>query len=99
MLNPNAKQANNPVNNPPIPPNPLPNPPPQQLTVGARATVARMAVAPRHGGLDTISAVDIAWTGGNLYDANIVVPAANGCYRPIDPDKARKVEDKCATIA
>ena len=42
-----------------------------------------------------ISAVDIAWTGGNPYDANIVASAANGCYRPIDPDKARKVEDKC----
>jgi len=46
--------------------------------------------------LDTISGVDVAWTGGNPYDANIVVaPTANGCYRLIDPDKARKVKDKC----
>ena len=57
--------------------------------------MARTAVAPRRGGLDTISTVDIAWTGRNPYDANIVAPTANGCYRPIDPDKARKVEDKC----
>jgi len=64
------------VNNPP---NLLPNPLPKQLTVAARATVARMAVALRHGGLDTISAVDIAWTGGNPYDANVVAPAANAC--------------------
>ena len=72
----NANQANSPVN-PVNPPNPLPNALPQQLMVAARATVARMAVVPRHGGLDTISAVDIAWTGGNHYDANGVAPAAN----------------------
>jgi len=42
-----------------------------------------------------ISAVlDVAWTGGNPYDANVVAPTANGCYRPINPYKARKVEDK-----
>ena len=99
MLNP-ANQANNTVNNlnpnpnPVNPPNP-PNPLPQQLMVAARTTVSRMAVAPRCGGLDTISAVDIAWTGGNPYDANVVAPAANACYRPVDLDKARKVEDKC----
>jgi len=45
--------------------------------------------------LHTILAVDVAWTGGNPYDAEVVAPTANGCYRPIDPDKARKVEDKC----
>ncbi len=87
--------ANNPVSNLPNPPNLKPNPPPQQLMVAARATVARMAVAPRHGNLDMISAVDIAWTGGNPYDTSIAAPAANECYRPIDPDMARKVEDKC----
>jgi len=64
--------------------------------VTMRATVVRAAVLPRCGGLDTISQVDIAWTGGNPYDANVAAPTANdGCYRPIDPDKARKVEDKC----
>jgi len=50
MSNPNANQANNLVNpnpNPVNPPNP-PNPLPQQLTVAARATVARMAVAQWH---------------------------------------------------
>ena len=74
MANP-ANQANIPVNN--VNPNPNPvNPPnpPNPLTVTARATVARTAVVPRRGGLDTISAVDIAWTGGNPYDANIVGP-------------------------
>jgi len=39
--------------------------------------------------------VDIAWTGENPYHTNVVAPMANGCYRPIKPDKARKVEDKC----
>jgi len=96
MSNP-ANQANNPVNNLNPNPNPNPNPPnpPNPLTVTTRETVARMAVTPRRGGLDTISGVDIEWTGGNPYDANVVAPTANGCYRPIDPDKARKVEDKC----
>jgi len=51
--------------------------------VAARATVARTAVVPRCGGLDTISAVDIAWTGGDPYDTNVVAPAANGCCRPL----------------
>jgi len=31
----------------------------------------------------------------NPYDGCVVAPTANGCYRPIDPDKARKVEDRC----
>ena len=96
MSNVPANQANNLVNNPNPNPNPVNPPnPPNPLMVTAKATVARMVVAPRRGGLDTISTVDIAWTGGNPYDANIVAPTANGCYRPIDPDKARKVEDKC----
>jgi len=95
MSNPNPNPANNPVNNLPNQPNPPHNPLPQQLTVAVRATLARMAVVLRCGGLDTISTVDIAWTGGNSYDANVVAPAANGCYRPIDPDKSRKVDDKC----
>ena len=74
MSNP-ANQANNLVNNPNPNPNPVnppnpPNPLPQQLMVAARATVARTVVAPRCGGLDTISAVDIAWTEGDPYDAN-----------------------------
>jgi len=29
------------------------------------------------------------------YDTNVVATTANGCNRPIEPDKARKVEDKC----
>jgi len=45
--------------------------------------------------LDTILGVDVAWSGRKPYDGSIVAPTANGCYRPIDPDKARKVEDKC----
>jgi len=32
---------------------------------------------------------------GNPYDSTINCPAANGCQCPIEPDKARKVEDKC----
>ncbi len=63
MSNPNPNPANNLVNNPPNPPNPQPNLLPQQLMVAVRATVARMTVAPRCGGLDTVSTVDIAWTG------------------------------------
>jgi len=43
----------------------------------------------------TISDVYIACSSGNPYEAWIQALAANGCYRPIDPDKARKVEDKC----
>jgi len=59
MSNLPVNQANNPVNNPNPNPNPV-NPPnlPNPLTVTARATVARTAVAPRQGGLDTISTVD-----------------------------------------
>jgi len=69
----------------PIPVNNLPNnqhntsTPPQQLMVAVRATVVKAAVAPRCGGLDMISAVDIAWTGVNPYDANDLAPTANGC--------------------
>jgi len=59
--------------------NPLPPPPPQQLMVAVRATVVKAAVAPRCGGLDMISAVDIAWTGVNPCDANDLAPTANGC--------------------
>jgi len=59
----------NPSPPPNNPPNTLPNPPPpplpQQLMEAMRATVVRVAVVPRCRGLDTISAVDIAWTGGN----------------------------------
>ncbi len=84
-------------------PNPLPNnlpnlPPPrlpQQLTLAARTKVVRVAVVTRCGGLDTISRVDVVWTGGNSYDGSVVAPTANGCYRSIDPGKDRKVEDKC----
>ncbi len=47
------------------------------------------------GGVDTIGGTDVAWTGGDPYDNTITSPAANGCYRPMEPDKARKVEEKC----
>jgi len=39
--------------------------------------------------------VDIAWTSSNPYNNTITGPAANGCFCPIEPNKARKVEDKC----
>jgi len=57
--------------------------------------VKRKVVMPQHGGINTFTAGDIAWTGGNPYDNRITSPAANGCYRPMEPDKACKVEDKC----
>jgi len=50
---------------------------------------------PMRGGVDTIGGVDVAWTGGDPYNNAITAPAAYGCYRPMEPDKARKVEDKC----
>jgi len=57
--------------------------------------VTRKVDVPTRGGVDTFPAGDIAWTGGDPYDKTINNPAANGCYRPMEPDKARKVEDKC----
>jgi len=57
--------------------------------------VKRKVIMPQRGGIDTFTAGDIAWTGGNPYNKNITSPAANGCYRPMELDKACKVEDKC----
>jgi len=57
--------------------------------------VKRKVVMSQHGGINTFTAGDIAWTGGNPYDNRITSQAANGCYRPMEPDKACKVEDKC----
>jgi len=50
---------------------------------------------PLQGGVNTFQSGDIAWTGGDPYDNSIKSPAANGCYCPMEPDKAQKVEDKC----
>ncbi len=55
----------------------------------------RKVIMPKQGGIDTFTTRDIAWTGGNPYDNNITSPAANSCYRPMELDKAHKVEDKC----
>jgi len=55
----------------------------------------RKVDVPTCGGVDEFDSGEIVWTGGNPYDNTIVGPAANGCYHPIEPDKARKVEDKC----
>ena len=57
--------------------------------------VKRKVDVPTHGGVDEFDSGEITWTGGNPYDNTIIGPAANGCYPPIEPDKARKVEDKC----
>ena len=69
--------------------------PPTVLTLVQRTAVTRKVEVPARGGVDTFPTGDIAWTGGNPYDKNVTSPAANGCYRPMEPDKARKVEDKC----
>jgi len=58
-------------------------------------SVKRKVVLPQHGGVNTFPNGDIAWTGGNPYDTKLTSPAANGCYRLMEPDKAWKVEDKC----
>ncbi len=58
----------------------------------------RKAGMPQCGGVNTFTSEDIAWTGGNPYDSNIMIPAANGCYRPMELDKAQKVEDKCLQL-
>ena len=55
----------------------------------------RKVDVPTRGGVDEFDSGEIMWTGGNPYDNTVVGPAANGCYCPIEPDKARKVEDKC----
>jgi len=47
------------------------------------------------GGVNLINGAEIAWTGVDPFDTSDQDTAANGCYRPIEPDKARKVEDKC----
>jgi len=60
-----------------------------------RKVIKRKVNVPTRGGVDEFNSGEIAWTGGNPYDNTVVGPAANGCYRPIEPDKARKVEDKC----
>jgi len=57
--------------------------------------VKRKVDVPTCGGVNEFDSGEIAWTGGNPYDNTITGPAANGCYHPIEPDKARKVEDKC----
>jgi len=46
-------------------------------------------------GVDKFLSGDIAWTGGDPYDTTITNLAANGCYCPMELDKAWKVEDKC----
>ena len=68
---------------------------PTAPTLVQHTAVQRKVEVPTHGGVDTFSTGDIAWTGGNPYDSKITSPAANGCYRPMEPDKACKVEDKC----
>ncbi len=60
-----------------------------------RKVVKRKVNVPTHGGVDDFDSKEIAWTGGNPYDNTITGPAANGCYHPLEPNKARKVEDKC----
>ena len=57
--------------------------------------VKKKVEVPAHRGVDMFPSGDIAWTGGNPYDNNITSPAANGWYRPMEPDKAHKIEDKC----
>jgi len=80
----------------PKPPNPPPPPLPQPLKLTTRQTVMHAAAAPLCREVDTSSGVDISWTGlADILMIQVLVPAAIGCYRPIDPDKARKVEDKC----
>jgi len=60
-----------------------------------RATVKHKAVGPLCGRINSFTAGGIAYTGGNSYDSTMTGPAANSCYCPIEPDKVRKVEDKC----
>jgi len=57
--------------------------------------VKRKVNVPTHGGVDEFDSGEIVWTGGNPYDNTVIGPAANSCYCPVEPDKARKVEDKC----
>jgi len=42
-----------------------------------------------------IMTVDIAWTRGSPYDANVQAPAVNGYNLPVELDKAHKAEEKC----
>ena len=65
------------------------------LALVQQATVKHKVKTPKHSGIDNVSAMDIAWTGGNPYDNTITGPAKNSCYQPIELDKARTVEDKC----
>jgi len=67
----------------------------QPVAVPTCTAVKRKAIMPQQGGINTFTAGDIAWTGGNPYDNTITNPAANSCYRSMEPDKAHKVEDKC----
>ncbi len=69
--------------------------PPMALALVQRKPIKKKVEVPACGGVDTFPSGDIVWTGGNPYDSNITSPAANGCYRSMEPEKARKVEDKC----
>jgi len=57
--------------------------------------IARRVDVSLCGEVDIFPSGDIAWTGDDPYDTSILSPAANGCYHPIEPDKAQKIEDKC----
>jgi len=69
--------------------------PPMVPALVQRKPIKKKVEVPARGGVDTFPSGDIAWTGGNPYDNNVTSPAANGCYRPMELDKAHKIEDKC----
>ena len=60
-----------------------------------RKVLKRKVDVPTCGGVNEFDSGEIGWTGGNPYDNTIIGPTANGCYCLIEPDKARKVKDKC----
>jgi len=63
-----------------------------ELALLQSATVKHKAEKPKHGKINSFGTMDIAWTGGNPYDNTITSPAANGCYCPIELDKARRLK-------
>jgi len=65
--------------------------------LAARTSVVR-AVAPRHGGLDTILGVDVAWTGENQYDGSVVAPTVIGSYRLIDQTKPGRLKTSVCSL-